>query len=320
MKLDRREMIMGAIAVGLLPTSVQSETLTMLGGRAFGSGWRIVLGPDAEGEAIRRLVLPILETVDATMSPYRETSQLSVFNASRKTGWQTVPEPLCTVAASALAIARQSEGWFDPTVGPVVNRFGFGPITGGQGHIDQFEVRSGSLRKAAPDLTLDLCGIAKGFALDRIIEALADHGVQSALVEIGGEVRAIGRHPDGRGWRVAVADPRSTGTVAWRIVAPGQMALATSGHATQGLSGPISTTHIIDPVKRAPTSTRLLSVSVLSETAITADALATALAAAGPRDGIALAQSLDIPALFVTDDPAGPLETMTGRFRRTLVN
>ena len=313
MELNRRDMILGALGGALFP-SVARADVQVSGGLAFGSTWRIVAGREIDLGAIKPQIAAVIAQVDRQMSPYRSGSDLSRFNTSDARDWQPMPPAMCHVASEALRIAQLTEGAFDPTVGPVVARFGFGPIKGGSGPFAGIEARATALRKSAPDLTLDLCGIAKGYALDRIVAVLAEAGVANALVEVGGEVRSLGHHPSGRAWRVAVADPLMSAFKARRIVSLDGYALATSGHAANGVTGSITTSHIISPYHDAPASTALASVSVLAKTATEADALATALCAAGPRAGVALARRLRVSALFIRTRVDGLEEVTTGRF------
>lgn len=314
MTLTRRATMLGLLATTFAPSMVRAG-VQVEGGLAFGSSWRVTLDDTTSFARLRPLIETVIAEVDDQMSPFRATSALSAFNATEVLGWQPMPRPLTYVATEALRMAALTNGAFDPTVGPIVSRFGFGPITGKLGPVTGIAASATALRKAAPDLTLDLCGIAKGYALDRIIAALRSDGVANALVEVGGEVRTLGTHPDGRDWSVAVADPNASGFAAHRIVAPGTMALATSGHAANGVTGQITTSHIIDPRHGRPASDRLASVSVLAQTAMRADALATALCALGPEAGVKLARNLGVAALFVGKGPH-PTEVMTGQFRK----
>jgi thiamine biosynthesis lipoprotein len=227
-----------------------------------------------------------------------------------------MPRQFCHVASEALAIAKQTSGAFDPTIGPLVSKFGFGPIMGGMGSYTDISVREDAVQKTAPDLTLDLCGIAKGYALDQIVEALALAGIDNALVEVGGEVRTLGQHPTGRNWKVAISDPNSVLFRTSRVVDPGSYALATSGHSANGLLGAVSVSHLIDPHRGRPAPTTLASVSVLAPTALRADALATAICAVGLDAGVDLARRLNVAALFLPNDTVEQTETMTGEFSR----
>ncbi len=314
MALTRREFAIGMAAAAILgPTTAVCETRRD-GGLAFGSSWRISVGANADLAAIKPPIEAVIAGIDRQMSPYRPMSDLSRFNSGQSTQWQPMPKPLCRVAARSLQIADLTDGAFDPTVGPSVFRLGFGPIRGDIGHYGDVEVKGAAVRKASPGLTLDLCGIAKGYALDRICEILLDAGVHSALVELGGEVRALGQHPDGRDWQVAIANPSSGTFESYTIVALREMALATSGHSANGIVGPVAVSHIIHPPSRKPAEQTLASVSVLASDAMNADALATAFCAAGPVAGVALANRLTVPAIFLIKKDAGLEQVTTGNF------
>lgn len=314
MPMTRRHMMLCTLSAGFAPFAVSAAGLHAEGGLAFGSSWRITTDAGADLPNLRPQIEAVIADVDAQMSPYRSNSSLSAFNTSRATTWQAMPRAFCEVAGEALRVARITGGHFDPTVGPIVSRFGFGPITGGTGAFSGIEAAPTALRKASPDLTLDLCGIAKGHALDRIVAVLSRAGVENAVVEVGGEVSTLGQHPEGRPWAIAIADPSVPDIRAIKIVAPGGRALATSGPSVNGVSGTVGTSHIIDPNTRRPATGTLLSVSVLADTAMRADGLATALCAAGPDAGVALAHTLGTSALFVLEGSPQPVEIMTGRF------
>lgn len=320
MTLSRRQMMLtmaAAATCGVMPAKANATRI--LAGPAFGSSWRVILDDQADAVRVQAMVEAIIVDVDSTMSPYKKSSDLSRFNKAAAMGWQAMPQAVCAVTKSALNIAHQTNGAFDPTVGPTVKRYGFGPIEGGRADYRAIKVGEGAIRKPTLDLTLDLCGIAKGYALDEIAEALQMLGVESALIEVGGEVKALGKHPDDRAWQVAIEDPTSPNFSAQRIVAPGALALATSGHAANGLIAPNSFSHIINPDTNRPAKTSLASVSVLAATAMEADAFATALCAAGPEKAVALAERLGLSALFITDGADGPTEITTGHFTAHIV-
>ena len=164
-------------------------------------------------------------------------------------------------------------------------------------------------------MTLDLCGLAKGYALDRIVEGLPSIGVEAALVELGGEICMLGDHPDGRPWHVGIERPDAAPGVMVHVVAPGRMALATSGTGRQNITlGMGGVSHLIDPRTARPVDAAPASVSVLSDTAMRADGLATALMVMGMDHGAAFAEAHAIPALFVRLDGDGSREIMTGGF------
>ena len=309
MPLSRRQILMTATAALLLPRGARAEGV--LSGPAFGSHWHANVPNAAQHDLVARIIAGIVADIDAGFSPYLPASDLSRFNVAEVNAWTEMPPEVLGLVDHGLRLNARTAGAFDPTVGPIVQRYGFGPIRGQSGDVAAIETRADALRKTAPGLTLDLCGLAKGHALDRMIAALATAGVVDLMLELGGEVRCLGRHPTGRAWQIAVEDPRPGRGGYHRIVAPGPKGLATSGHAAQGFGG---TTHLIDPRQDRPADTRLASVTVLSDTAREADGLATALAALGPEDGPAFAEAENLDALFVLNDGPGLADIITGRF------
>jgi len=318
MPVTRRSFVAGSAAwtaaLGLGFASQAEAATVTFGGHAFASTWRVAGGLTLDERLLRPQIEAIIQRVDERMSPWRSDSAISRFNGNPTTGWQPLPDDLCQVVAESLAVAELTNGAFDPTVGPAVARFGFGPIDGGSGSYKAISVRDGAVRKTHHDLTLDLCGIAKGYALDEITNLLRRDGVTSALIELGGEVAAIGNHPTGRAWQVAIEQPGRPQVTAYRIVAPGHLALASSGHSPNGYHGRVALSHLIDPNDLRPADNGLVAVSVLATTAMRADALATALTVLGPQRGIQCASDLGIAALFLARTDSGLTETMTGSF------
>lgn len=314
MQISRRDMMLGMAVSGIGLACPAWAGSHISSGRAFDGFWRLVTADAQVARSAKSVIDTVVDDVTNAMSPYKTTSELSRFNAAQTRDWLAMSGPSCTVVAEALRIAALSKGAFDPTVGPLVARFGFGPIQGAVGRFDDIVVAQNAVRKQEPGLTLDLCGIAKGYALDRVIAGLVQAGINDALVEIGGEVRAMGKHPSGRSWKIGIEDPLSNGSGVQRIVKPGDLALATSGHAVNGIREPANISHIVNPRTARPAQLSLASVSVLARTGMEADALATALCAHGARAGIDLAERLGVSALFVTDGSEAPVEVFTCGF------
>ena len=317
---DRRAFLGMTAAAVALPglAAARVNGLSHLDGRAFGTEWRITAAaPDLQ--ALRPGIETLLSAIDAEMSPWRADSVISRVNRGGA-GPHGVPEALGHVAGAALRLARDSGGCFDPTTGPLVGRWGFGPIQGERvGDWRDLTAERGRIVKARDGVTLDLCGIAKGWALDRLADLLAQGGIDAALIDLGGELRALGRHPSGRPWQVAVEDPLAPGSAA-RVLALADRAVATSGFAHQSyrLAGQ-DYGHIADPRSDQPAATALRSVSVLAPEAMTADGWATALFAAGPMDGPDLARGQGVTALFLTERDGALVETLTGDFAQVLL-
>lgn len=314
--------LMGAVMV--VPSASFAGIVETTAGPAFGTYWRVTA---PVGRGVGRLA-PALQTlfaqIDAQLSPWRPDSAISRFNANASDSDRddAARDPaLVHVTAAALEISRRSEGAFDPTVGPLVARWGFGPVAqGGAPDWRALGVGPTAVRKAREDLTLDLCGIAKGWALDCAVDLARDAGFDDLLIDLGGELRAMGRHPDGRDWRVAVEAPLPLFSAPAALRLPAGLAVATSGTRAQSytLNGR-RYSHIIDPATSEPAEGGLRSVTVVASDAMTADGWATALCAAGDTAGPDLAQTQNIAALFLMEHQGSVRQVRTGQIADLLL-
>ncbi len=317
MRLTRRSLLTGAgslvVAYPLRGAALEAQVIE---GPAFGASWRAVVQTDIDPGALHAALEEVVASIDATMSPFRADSEIAQFNESDTIDWFTLSSETWKVVAHALDMAQATAGAFDPTVGGMVGQFGFGPILRrSEGDHTAIELRPGSVRKALPNLSLDLCGIAKGYALDRMVAKIEAFGVQDFMVEVGGEVSARGYHPSGRAWRIGIEGTEPGAVEVQCAVALVGEALATSGDRVNSyVSGGRRYSHLIDPHLRAPADPALASVSVLAPTAMRADALATALFAMGHERGPDFARVNDLPALFLVRGTTSMREIETGGF------
>jgi thiamine biosynthesis lipoprotein len=307
-EMTRRGALGLLAGAALFPGATVAAGMANVSGRAFGTSWRLAAPTGHPLERLGQEIERVFGAVDAVFSPWRADSVVSRFNMA---GAGSVHHAdLSRVSAEALDLARKSEGAFDPTVGPLVARWGFGPLTAG-GHPDWrgLSAEAGAVAKMRDDLTLDLCGIAKGWALDRAGALAAEFGLRDFLFELGGEFLAQGRHPAGRDWRVGVEGPAPA--PALRL--PGGAAVATSGvwQQSYNLNGRLYS-HIIDPRTDEPMAGALRSVTVVAPDAMTADGWATALCAAGAEAGPDLAATQGVAALFLVETGAGLRRIETG--------
>jgi len=288
-----------------------------LAGATMGTTWsaRLSLPATLSAEGVQAAIQAALDQVVAQMSNWASDSDLTRYNRAAR-GWQELPASLCEVLDYGLWLAEASGGAYDPTVGALVRAWGFGPHAcahepPGAGMIDAALARRGwwrvkrdGARAWQPGgIELDLCGIAKGHGVDRAAQALDVLGVADYLLEVGGELRARGRRPDGQPWRVAVALP--DGGHATHVVLEGG-AIATSGdyyryfeHAGRRYA------HTLDPRTGHPLAGGPASVSVLHACCMQADALATALMVLGLEAGLAFARQHGVAALFVVPAEQG---------------
>ena len=309
-----RRTALGLFGAALaLPRTAFAGDIEIIAGAAFGTRWQVVAPPGRDLPRLRRGIEVLFAEIDAQLSPWRQDSAISRFNKGNAA--EQVAEPdLIEVTDAALTLARRSRGAFDPTVGPLVARWGFGPIhVGGDPDWRGIHIGTNGLSKTKADLTLDLCGIAKGWALDRAAQLARDEGFDNLLFELGGEFAAVGRNPSGRDWRVGVEAPATGYAAPAALRLPNGWAVATSGTQAQSyvLDGRVYG-HIIDPRTQSPATGRLKSVTVVAENAMSADGWATALFAAGEKAGIDLAREQDIAALFLVEDQGTLQQTHTG--------
>jgi thiamine biosynthesis lipoprotein len=325
-------MIVPAMFVGALflilfvrqPAPVDVPRQWTLEGRAMGTVFSVKVVPprglDLTESGVASAVGAAIAAVDQRMSTYREDSELSRFNRHGLGPFAASPE-LVEVMAEAQRVSALSDGAFDITVGPLVDAWGFGPKpTAASPSEDEIarllsatgfgrlsvDAATGSLRKSLAELRCDLSAIAKGYAVDRVAEALAGLGVTGHMVEIGGEVRAAGRTADGGIWRIGIERPQQGRGDIWKVVELADAALATSGEYRNYYERDgVRISHTIDPRTGRPITHTLASVTVIHPICMTADALATALNVLGPEAGPDLAAREGIAALFLIRDAAG---------------
>jgi len=273
---------------------------------------------------------PVFSDVEQRLSLYNPTSELSRINAAA--GDAGIPAAPNTRLLIALArrYAEMTGGAFDPTVGPVVRAWGFS----GGGTPDSepdptlisnllsatgwrhIAVGADTVSLALPGMKLDLGGIAKGFAVDVAFEAVRTAGVPNALIELGGNMRAIGTGREDVPWTIGVRNPFNRDELAGMLRLPPGMAVATSGNYERfvTLNGK-RYAHIIDPRTGRPVS-GMAGVTVISPTAVESDALSTSLFVLGPEASKPVLEQLPgNEAVFIPDEQP-PRLIVTPGFRR----
>ena len=270
----------------------------------------------AEHDSVRSLIEHRLDRVNRLMSTFDSTSELSRLNRHASTEPFPVSEELLEVLAMAHEVSERSAGAFDVTVAPLVDAWGFGP--GDRAYPTPDATQLSSLRervgyrlidldhrertvsKTNPQTVMDLSAIAKGYGVEAVASSLLERGYTSFLVDIGGELKAIGRRSEGRAWRVGIELPDETAVGLHGTVDLIDEAVATSGDYRNFYEDDgVRYAHIIDPRSGSPIRLRGASVSVVHRHAAVADAWATALTVLGPSDGYNLALREGIAALFI---------------------
>lgn len=220
------------------------------------------------------------------------------------------------VINKAKALARQSENLFNPAIGQLIALWGFHADTRANGpppdnktikvlvqlqpRMSDLSINGNTISSTNPAVQLDFGGFAKGVAVDRAIEILQQHGINHAIVNAGGDLRAIGKHGD-RLWRVGIRRPGSDGIVA-AIETEGDESVFTSGnyeryreHMDRRYA------HIIDPRDGMPVE-HIASATVIHSDGATADAAATALIVAGRKHWHRIAKRMGIKYAMLVDE------------------
>ncbi|MGD2088623.1 MAG: FAD:protein FMN transferase [Candidatus Aminicenantes bacterium] len=278
----------------------------------------------------------LLKKVNDQMSTWIEDSEISRFNRYTGPQWFEVSSGTALVIAEALRVSKESGGAFDITVGPLINLWGFGPdgtvkrIPGEEeikrvmeeiGY-QKLSVRlsSPAIKKEEPGIYCDLSAIAKGFGVDQVAAYLDSRGFFHYLVEVGGEVRAKGLNHNNQIWRVAVASPDpQSGSPYQKIIRLKDASMATSGdYFNYFEKDGVRYSHTIDPTTGKPITHKLASVTVIHESCMTADAMATAINVLGPGKGYQLAIKENLAVFMIIRGKAGFIERMTPRFHEIL--
>jgi thiamine biosynthesis lipoprotein len=293
-----------------------------LSGPTMGTTYNIkyIVQPDIpSAEAIQTEVDRLLEEVNDQMSTYRKDSELSRFNQYQGSEPFTVSEQTATVVKEAIRLNQLTEGALDVTVGPLVNLWGFGPEARpevvpsdaelaerkAKTGIHHLSVQGNQLIKTLPNLYVDLSTIAKGWGVDVVADYIQSQGIHNYMVEVGGEIRLKGVNREGIPWRIAVEKPSVEERAIQEIIEPGDMAIATSGDYRNYFERDgVRYSHIIDPTTGKPIANKVVSVTVLDKSSMTADGLATGLMVLGDVKGMEVANQNNIPVLMIvkTDD------------------
>lgn len=308
---------------------------TTLHGPTMGTRWSASVDASnaVDLAALRQDLAAAAQQVDEQMSPWKPNSDLMRLNRAPVGDWVDLPAEMLEVLDCALDVRRLSAGAFDPCVGALVDAWGFGAVRDAP---DAQAIRAarqstplaangcleldrpvGRARKHVP-LQLDLCGIAKGYAVDRMAHVLQRHGVRHALAALDGELRAVGGQASGMPWAVALECPEAGRRAVHGVIELEELAVATSGDYRRYLKvGDARLAHTMDARRCAPVNNAVASVTVLARSCTHADAWATALLVAGPDEGLAMAQRMRMDVLFLLRRAQGLTELGLGRFGRS---
>ena len=305
-----------------IPEEKENNPRITIEGQTMGTTYRVVYLSE-EGRDYKSSIDSILTVFNRSLSTYLPDSEVSQFNTGDSLKFD-LPF-LLPVLKKSKEIFELTDGAFDPTVGPLVNAWGFGP--GGARPEDSIDVQKllplvgfdkvqfddKGMKKLLPGIYLDFSAIAKGYAVDVLAEYLEGKGISDMLVEIGGELVAKGFNEKGEIWKVGINQPDEedfTNDI-FTIVDLDNKGMATSGNYRNFYElDSIKYSHTISPYTGRPVDHGLLSATVVASDCMTADGVATALMVLGVEKSIELLnREKELEAFLIYNDEAGEIQS-----------
>lgn len=291
-----------------------------ISGKKFGTTYSLTIVADQPAPSdLSEMIESELNKIDVSMSTYRSNSEINQFNRLDTNVPLNISEHFASVIEISENIWLRSGGAFEPTIGPLVDLWGFGPDVKSDKVPSESDIASAInavgfdaifINVAAPETTLaksrsvrlDLSAVAKGYAVDVLANLLESNALPDYLIEIGGETRVSGYNSQGQPWRLAIESPDIMGGIA-HIVSMTDGAIATSGDYRNyfELDGK-RYSHTIDPKSGYPITHNLTSVSVIADSCAEADAWATAMMVLGDEKGLELANALGLAVFMVLNE------------------
>ncbi len=291
-------------------------------GHIFGTVYHIKIRAAKNNPGLHERIKDELALINAQMSVFDEKSEISEINRTEAGRSIALSDNMQELLRRTQKIYRQSDGAFDPTVGLLVDLWGFGParqkrepsaeeIDRTLRHVGfgklRFDKEYKTVRKTDGRISLNLSAVAKGFGVDKVASLLEKEGYRDYIVEIGGEVRVAGfRDAAGTPWTLGIREPRENGANAL-VVDITDCAVATSGdyqnYKTDANGRRYS--HTISPQTGYPVRNTLASVTVFADSCAEADAYATAMMSMGFERAENFAAKNDISAVFFTHGTNG---------------
>ena len=317
----------------------KSPVYAQMQGRIFATTYSLQFRQPAEAldvDALQAEVDARLKQLDYIFSTYKSDSELSQFNAIQSTAEGSFPEialPISPEFVEVFELSKRiytlSNGAFDPSIGPLVNLWGFGPKLSIENfqqqpseadienalltlNFDQQAVYPESITKTQA-IYLDFSAVAKGYAVDQLVKLLESKGIKHMMVEIGGELATRGQSSRGGNWKIGVEAPENALNKTFSVLSLSKASVATSGDYRNYFEYEgVRYSHTLDPRSGKPIHHKLASVTVVADNVAEADAWATALMVLGEQEGFLLAQKLGLNALFIMRKESGFAVAKTG--------
>ena len=319
------------IGLAVLASCGKQPEKVVLQGLAQGAYYAVTYY-DEQNRNFQREIDSIFHAVDMSVNLWVDSSIISKVNRNEEVALDSIFIDNFNIAQKA---ARLSDGYFDPTISPIVAAWGFSYKSGDsltpqlidslRQLVDYRNIRieNGKVVKENPAMTLDFNAIAQGYTSDLIASFLKSRGVKNFLVDTGGEIMARGEKPDGKPWIVGIEKPAEN-MDSERIVQT-RIALRDKGLVTSGSTRKYVErngkrySHCINPKTGYPVEHQLLSVTVMAENSVWADALASICMVMGMEQSLPLIQGMDgVEAYYIFVNDQNELETFATEGFRVL--
>ena len=306
--------ILTALFCVLFGAALTAAEPLKISGKTMGSYYAIVIDSPgaADGERLQKQIEEKFADINRQMSTWDESSQISKFNLSTSTDWFEVGADFAIVAQEAKRLHTVTDGAMDATVSPLIDLWGFGrnkrralptekEIEAALKHVGMQHVKvrldPPAIRKALPEIQVSFSALAPGFAADEVCAILRSHQLKSYVVDVGGENRAGEAKSGGAAWRLGVESPLGG---LHKVIELTNQSIATSGdYRSFFMAGGKKYSHVLNPKTGRPVEHPPASVSIIHESCMTADGLATAMMVLGPEKGIELAKTVGVDVMFL---------------------
>lgn len=292
----------------------------------MGTLFRITLYAKDEktAEAASTAARDRVEAINAALSDYLPESEINRLSSTSGKGQAVkVGDDLWNVLFLSQSIAEKTDGAFDVTIGPLVKAWRharrqeklpspelIAKMRARVGHKNMvLDEAAHTVKLLAPDMNLDVGGMAKGYAVDQAMKVLKQHGITRALVAAGGDIAGSEPPPGESGWRIMITPLDAEGAPPPRFVMLRNSAVSTSGDTHQRIEiGGVRYSHIVDPRTGVGITDHSL-VSVLAPDCTTTDLLETTVTVLGPERGMKLIDDMPHVACYIVRKPKGEIET-----------
>ena len=318
-----RNLLLFTLLAGLTACSDPGPQKVKLEGRTMGTTYHITyIDPTGQQDEqqLQQKIDAVLLQVNQVASTYMPDSELSRFNSMQSTTPVQASAMMQLLVREALQLGDLTQGYLDPTVGPLVNLWGFGPTHRPekapsdaeiaamlpQIGYHQIQLNGDQLSKTRPELYIDMSSFAKGYGVDAVAELLDQNQIHNYLVEIGGELKTKGQSLAQKDWVIAVEKPMTDEQVVQRLFQPKDNAVATSGdYRIFFEENGQRFSHLIDPKTGRPVTHRVASVTVVHPSCMRADGLATGFLVMGVDKALEIANAEQLAVMLIEKNPDG---------------